>query len=111
MSDLPPASQATMVQAILTGTLKVSLHTADPGTTGSNEVSGGSYARQNGTFSGGALSAAVNFTNMPAVSGNLWVGVWSSGGTFLWGDPSPSITGPIAAGATVTVSTISGSVS
>lgn len=113
MSDLPAASGATMAQAILTGSLKVSLHTADPGTTGASEVSGGSYAKQTGTFSAGALSSAVNFTGMPSgISGNLWVGVWNSAGTtFLWGAPTAAVTGPIPAGATVTISTITSSVS
>lgn len=61
-----------------------SLHTAFPGLTGANEVSGGSpaYARKAVTFSaaaGGsrALSAAVTF-DVPA-STIRWFGFWSSG--------------------------------
>ena len=70
-------------------TVYVSAHTADPGEDGSNEVSGGSYARLAGAFgapSGGqiALSSALNFTSMPAAT-ITHVGVWdaSSAGNFL----------------------------
>lgn len=79
-------------------TLYISLHTGDPGETGANEVSGGSYGR---------ASVTNNNTNFPAASGGAkangaeiafptpsagWgtvshAGVWdaSSGGNFLWG--------------------------
>jgi hypothetical protein len=69
----------------------ISLHTADPSETGASEVSGGSYARQSGSFtaaSGGAVEtdADIEFTSMPAVT-VTHVGVWdaASGGNFLWG--------------------------
>jgi len=69
----------------------VSLHTADPGETGASEVTGGSYARQAGSFgvaSGGAVSndALIEFTDMPACT-VTHVGVWdaATAGNFLWG--------------------------
>jgi hypothetical protein len=69
----------------------VSLHTADPGEDGSNEVTGGSYARQSGSFgapSAGAIAndAQIQFTSMPACTVSH-VGIWDavSGGNFLWG--------------------------
>lgn len=71
-------------------TVYVSLHDADPGETGANEVAGGSYARQTGTFSGSGgtfdNTADIDFTSMPAVT-VTHVGLWdaSSGGNFLWG--------------------------
>lgn len=67
----------------------VSLHDDDPGTDGSNEITGGTpaYARKQGTWdaaSGGerALNADLTF-DVPATT-VAWVGVWSaeSGGTF-----------------------------
>jgi len=68
----------------------VSLHTADPGETGANEVTGGSYGRQQvafGAASSGTLSnsAQVDFTGMPTTTTYAW-GVWtaSTGGTCLW---------------------------
>ena len=110
MADLPSASIDTMLDALLVAgtTYYLSLHTADPGTTGANELAGGSYARQAITFaaaSGGSKASndAQAFTGMPAVSGDLWIGIWSAAtaGTFLLGDPSAAVTGPVAAGASV----------
>jgi len=72
----------------------VSLHTADPGETGANEVTGGSYARQSGSFGNAAAGAVANtaqvdFTGMPAVT-ITHVGIWSSStatasSNFVWG--------------------------
>jgi hypothetical protein len=45
MTGLSPAGEAAVLAAI-TANFTVSLHTADPGLTGANEVSGGAYARQ-----------------------------------------------------------------
>lgn len=70
----------------------LSLHTADPGETGANEVSGGSYTRQQIPLANAASnktlssSADVTFNNMPAVT-VTHVGVWTgtgSGATLLW---------------------------
>ena len=66
-----------------------SLHSADPGSTGASEISGGSYARQTPTFnaaSGGsrALNADLTF-DVPAGSTVAYVGYWS-GSTFLGSD-------------------------
>lgn len=63
----------------------VSLHTADPGLIGSNEVTGGSYARKALTLDAASSKSssngvAVEFTSMPAVS-VLYGGVWDQGGT------------------------------
>lgn len=60
---------------------KISLHTTSPGSTGANEVSGGSYARQTVTF--GAPSAKIvvasstlEWVNMPTAT-VTHVGLWS----------------------------------
>jgi hypothetical protein len=65
------------------GTVTMSLHTADPGTSGSNELAGGSYARQ--TISYGAAAsgqianiATATYTNLPAGT-VTHVGFWKSG--------------------------------
>lgn len=81
--------------ALLDGGLKAaatfaSLHTADPGTTGTNEVSGGSpaYARKSiswGTPSNGAMSTNANIVfDVPASTTIQFLGYWSAstGGTF-----------------------------
>ncbi len=72
----------------------VSLHQADPGTTGASEVSGGSYARQAPpavASSGGTYTsnADVDFTGMPDTTADdiSHAGVWDavSAGNFLIG--------------------------
>jgi len=69
----------------------LSLHTGDPSTTGANEVTGGSYARQtipqvassSGTYTS---DANIDFTDMPSTT-VTHIGIWSaeSGGTFYCG--------------------------
>ena len=58
----------------------VSLHTADPGTTGANELTGGGYTRQTPAW-GSATSAAVEVTtpisfNIAAGNEIQYVGFW-----------------------------------
>ena len=73
------------------GTIFVSLHDGDPGEDGSSEISGGSYARQTGTFAAasegtGTSAANIVFADMP--SGTVdYVGLWNTGtvGDFFWG--------------------------
>jgi hypothetical protein len=73
----------TMLSALtFTGT---SLHTGFPGTTGANEVTGGSYARQTptvGAASGEVRTASSNAWSVPAGTTVRWVGYWN-GSTFL----------------------------
>lgn len=66
----------------------ISLHVGDPGTTGDNEVTGGSYARQPltwGAASAGAVTASAVAFAVPAATTIAYIGFWtaSSGGTFL----------------------------
>ena len=91
----------------------VALFTTDPGTSGaSGEVSGGSYARQSGTFglpsAGVATSTnAQNFTNMPAESGGcpyFFCFATATGTTYpLGGGTTSGLSGAISAGSTVAV--------
>lgn len=71
----------------------MSLHTADPGETGANEASGGSYARVQFTdWSSPANRATMNSSaiGFTTLSGNLGtathLGIWdaSTSGNFLW---------------------------
>lgn len=80
--SLTVSAKNTMLNALSIDT--ASLHTAFPGLTGANEVSGGSpaYARQTVSFGAAAggtrtLSAAVTF-NVPATTVR-WFGFWSAG--------------------------------
>ncbi|MCX7689092.1 MAG: hypothetical protein N2045_14100 [Fimbriimonadales bacterium] len=85
------AARNLMLDGLLQGaTISISLHTADPGTSGGSEVSGGGYSRQYATFSaasGGQTSnvAQVVWTNMPACT-VTHCGVWRQT-TFLFGVP------------------------
>lgn len=77
-------------------TVYVSLHTADPGLTGTNEVTGGTYARQAVTLTAAASShtdnnALLSFTLMPVVAapGVTFAGLWDAAttGNFFYGGP------------------------
>lgn len=83
--SLTTAAKNTMLNALTIDA--ASLHTAFPGLTGANEVTGGTpaYARKAVTFGAAAggsrsLSAAVTF-DVPATTAR-WFGFWSSG-TFV----------------------------
>ncbi len=94
--------------------VKVSLHTANPGSSGAHEVTGGSYARvQVNTDKWtvpvgiGAGSASYNtdnlvFTSMPETS-VTYVGLWSNDGTvFIMSSPF-DVSQSVSAGATYTI--------
>lgn len=78
-----------MLDGMLQGaTIYMSLHTADPGTSGANEVSGGAYARQTAVFSvadagQSSNSQQVVWIDLPACT-ITHCGVWR-GTTFLFG--------------------------
>lgn len=85
----------------------ISLHTADPGTTGANEVTGGSpaYARKTTTWAGAAADGVV--TGSPVVfevpAGTYtWIGQWN-GSTFVGGQKLATSTGALPGQQTVTV--------
>lgn len=112
MPLLPNAAENTMIQSQFTPTTTyyLSLHSASPGQTGLNELSGGSYARQAITF--GAAVAGVmastslqTFPTLPAVPGGIFFfGIWSasSGGTYEGGGAVTGAGGPVGAGSTIT---------
>jgi hypothetical protein len=73
----------------------ISLHTASPGTTGANEVAGGTYARVAttwGAIAGGSTTGSQVTINVPAgVTITHW-GIWdaASAGNYYDGGPLPS---------------------
>jgi hypothetical protein len=78
----------------VTGNSWISLHTASPGTTGANELAGGSYGRQQTTWgaaSGGSSAGSQVTINVPASTIEFF-GIWtaSSGGTYIGGGPLPA---------------------
>ena len=92
-----------------TTTYYLSLHSADPNTTGASEVTGGSYGRLSIVF--GAAAAGVvtsttgqNYTGMPVEAGGCpYFGIWSlaSGGTYLGGGATTGLSTSIPAGASI----------
>jgi hypothetical protein len=85
---LTPTTRNTMLGTITSNVTHFSLHTADPGTAGTAEVTGGNYARQVadwGTASAGAVAtdAEAVFT-VPGSTTITHIGYWSAStaGTF-----------------------------
>lgn len=73
----------------------ISFHTADPGTTGASEVTGGSYARQGSTFAAAASGSRAGSQVSAAIPAGTTIthwGLWSAatGGTFLYGGTLPA---------------------
>lgn len=82
MGLLPNAAKNIVLDALTAVFDTASLHTAFPGTTGANEITGGAYARQANTWNAAAGGSADN-SNQPAFSvpgGNTvrWVGFWDN---------------------------------
>ena len=106
MARLATGAANSMLGAAFTGTQYLSLHTADPGTTGGSEVTGGSYARQSITWNAASSgtqtsSNAQNFTGMPATTIGYF-GIWSAStaGTYLGGGTVGGVT-TVPSGSTV----------
>ena len=98
MARLPVAGENAAIAAVLVPgtTYYLSLHSADPGTTGASELSGGTYARQAyvpSTASAGAVSntLAITVPNAGSVA-VTYDGIWTAAtvGTYLIGAPLTS---------------------
>jgi hypothetical protein len=92
------ATKNAAVDAIVALGNWISLHTADPGTTGASEASGGTYARQQSTHgasaSGVATGTEVTFAGLIAAAYTHF-GYWSAvtAGIFRHGNVlTPSMT-------------------
>jgi hypothetical protein len=88
MAGLVDAGKNAMLGGLSGVVSHVSLHTADPGSSGTSEVSGGSYAREAVSWASAASasvssSAQVQF-DVPGSTTITHLGYWSalSGGTF-----------------------------
>ena len=74
------------LDAMVTEYAELSLHTANPGSSGTNEVTGGGYAREEVTWSPAAdavvaIQDPVQF-EVPDGTTVTHVGIWTSGGGF-----------------------------
>lgn len=93
MAGLTNAAKAVMLDALAAVAVYASIHTADPSTTGTNEVSGGSpaYARKaitwNATSAGDLDDSNTPTFDIPGVTTITHWGLWSAptGGTFYGG--------------------------
>ena len=78
----------TYIKGTLAATIYVSLHTGAVGTTGANEVAGGSYARVSVTFgspsSGQMASTGAVTINVPASTTVTSFGFWDAVTTGNW---------------------------
>lgn len=110
MARLPAAQENAALDAmfVTSTTYYLSFNTADPGTTGASEWTGG---RQSITFaaaSGGskASNTAQTFTSIPAEAGGLpYFSIWtaSTAGTYLGGGTTSGLSGSLPSGATISV--------
>ena len=115
MSDQSSTTQNAALDAMLVAatTYWLSIHSADPGTTGTSEVTTGTgtNARQQITFgsaSAGSKASAGSHASQSfsgvTLAGNGYIGIWTAqtAGTYLWGAPGAAITGPVSSGSTIT---------
>ena len=104
---LPDATHKASCDAVVALGNYISVHSLAAGTTGANEATGGSYARQQSTFATGSMSGGYwvrtgGAVTIPVAAGTYKeAGIWSavSAGTFVGsaafvgGDVSVSGTG------------------
>jgi hypothetical protein len=97
MAGLTNAAKNIGIDAITAAATHISLHAGHPGTTGVNELSGGSYARQACAYDAAASGATQNaaqeqFTGLPEQTSSnpiTHIGLWSAAtaGTFYGSAP------------------------
>lgn len=85
MVRLSTSGATDALAGLLAGTLYISLHSADPGTTGASEIADAGYARQSSTFTAGANTGALAWTTTG--TSVPYIGVWSAvtAGTYKCG--------------------------
>ena len=95
MARLPVAGQNLAIAAVVVPgtTYYMSLHSADPGTTGASELSGGTYARQAYVATAASAgsegnTAVITVPNAGSVAATH-IGIWSAVtvGTYIIGAP------------------------
>lgn len=100
-----------MLSAAASTAVSASLHTGDPGTTGTNEVSGGDYARVAvgwTTPASGAITADGELVFLvPALGSDevTHVGLWNASGAWL-GDAVAAVPQPYPSPGTATVTSL-----
>lgn len=84
------AALNALVSGLTSTATRISLHTADPGTTGASEVTGGTYARVATTWgapTNGSSTGSQTTLNVPAATTVTHWGLWTAatGGVFHYG--------------------------
>ena len=88
MAGLVDAGEHLMLNGLAAGVTFVSLHTADPSTGGSSEVTGGSYTRESVSWASAASGSVTTNANIvfdvPGSTTITHLGYWSAStaGTF-----------------------------
>jgi len=95
MAGYTNTAKDTALDAIGAAGTWISLHTADPGTTGANEVAGGTYARVQTTWSAAATSSKPGTAVTINVPAGVTITHWglnsaSTAGTFQVGEALPA---------------------
>src|ERR1035438_7599162 len=95
MAGYNNTSKDVALTAIGAAAAYISLHTADPGTTGTSEVSTGTYARVQttwGTAAASSMTGSQVTINVPASTTITYWGVWTavSGGNYYEGGALPA---------------------
>ncbi len=95
MAGYNNTSKDVALTAVGAAATYISLHTADPGTTGTSEVSTGTYARVQttwGTAAASSMTGSQVTINVPASTTITYWGVWTavSGGTYYEGGALPA---------------------
>ena len=103
MAGYNNTSKDAALAAIGAAATYISLHSADPGTTGLNEISGGTYARVQttwGTAAASSMAGSQVTIQVPAGITVAYWGVWtaSSGPTYYEGGTLPASLPYIQAG-------------
>lgn len=97
----------SMLDALAADAVSASLHTADGGTTGAGEVTGGTYARQAVTWdpaAGGQVDASAQLTfDVPGGHTVTHLGLWAADGTTWLGSIELSTPESYGAAGTYTV--------
>lgn len=88
MAGLVDAGKGLMLSGFTASAAYVSLHTADPGSNGASEVTGGSYSRESASWGSPSAGAVANsgsiVFDVPSATTITHLGYWSAalGGTF-----------------------------
>jgi hypothetical protein len=84
-NDYDATAKNVMLDALGAVATRCALHTGDPGAAASNEVTGGTYARQviswNAAAAGSMDNNANPVFNVPAGNTVSWISLWNTGGT------------------------------